>query len=160
MKTVKLKKYGKENRLDYSRESDILPIPYLIGTQKESYKEFLENGLGELYREIFPVLSTNGMRSIDVLEYEICKDDIKYSPYECRIRELNYEAPVKAHIRMINKTTKEVVEDYINMGNIPIMTKEGTFIINGTEKVVVTQLVRSPGCYYESEYDEIHRRDD
>lgn len=144
-------------RMSFSRINEILEVPNLIEIQKESYNWFLENGLKEVFRDISPITDYTGNLMLEFIDYAI-EDSPKYSEQECKERDANYAAPLKAKVRLINKETGEVKEQEIFMGDFPLMTDKGTFIINGAERVIVSQLVRSPGIYYAMEVDKTGKK--
>jgi DNA-directed RNA polymerase subunit beta len=145
-------KIGNKERMSYSRIEEILEIPNLIEIQQESYRWFLEEGLGEVFNDISPIEDYTGNLILEFVDYRL-EDTPKYSVEESKERDMTYSAPIKVKVRLINKETGEVKEQEVFMGDFPIMTQTGTFIINGAERVIVSQLVRSPGVYYHSEYD-------
>lgn len=150
-------KYGKRVRMSYSRIEEILELPDLIEVQKESYKWFIEEGLKEVFEDISPIQDYTGNLILEFVDYYIGKEP-KYTEEEARERDATYSAPLKVKVRLINKETGEVKEQEVFMGDFPLMTKKGTFIINGAERVVVSQLVRSPGVYYSEEIDKSGKR--
>lgn len=145
-------KIGNKERMSYSRIEEILEVPNLIEIQQESYRWFLEEGLGEVFNDISPIEDYTGNLILEFVDYRL-EDSPKYSVEEAKERDMTYSAPIKVKVRLINKDTGEVKEQEVFMGDFPIMTDTGTFIINGAERVIVSQLVRSPGVYYKSEYD-------
>ena len=144
---------GKNQRMSYARIDEVLEMPNLIEVQKNSYNWFLEEGLKEVLRDISPITDYTGNLILEFIDYKLETNRIKYSVEECKERDTNYAAPLKAKVRLINKETGEVKEQEIFMGDFPLMTEQGTFIINGAERVIVSQLVRSPGIYYAMEHD-------
>lgn len=150
-------KIGNKERMSYSRIEEILEIPSLIEIQKESYDWFLEEGLGEVFGDISPIEDYTGNLILEFVDYKLGEEP-KYSVAESKERDMTYSAPIKVKVRLINKETGEVKEQEVFMGDFPIMTETGTFIINGAERVIVSQLVRSPGVYYNSEYDKSGNR--
>ncbi|HHY95000.1 MAG TPA: DNA-directed RNA polymerase subunit beta, partial [Firmicutes bacterium] len=142
---------GRRERVNFGRISEVLEIPDLIEVQRKSYEWFLREGLRELLRDISPIQDFTGNLVLEFLEPEITKP--KYSVEECKERDVTYAAPLKVKVRLINKETGEVKEQHVFMGDFPLMTEQGTFIINGAERVVVSQLVRSPGAYYSAQPD-------
>ena len=144
--------YGKRVRMSYSRIEEVLELPDLIEVQKSSYDWFIEEGLKEVFEDISPVQDYTGNLILEFVNYHLSKS-IKYDENEARERDANYSAPLKVKVRLINKETGEVKEQEVFMGDLPLMTEKGTFIINGAERVVVSQLVRSPGVYYVQEID-------
>ncbi len=150
-------KIGNKERMSYSRIEEILEIPSLIEIQKESYRWFLEEGLGEVFGDISPIEDYTGNLILEFVDYKL-DEEPKYSVEESKERDMTYSAPIKLKVRLINKETGEVKEQEVFMGDFPLMTETGTFIINGAERVIVSQLVRSPGVYYNSEYDKSGNR--
>ena len=144
---------GKNQRMSYAKIDEVLEMPNLIEVQKNSYNWFLEEGLKEVLRDISPITDYTGNLILEFIDYKLEKTKIKYSVEECKERDTNYAAPLKARVRLINKETGEIKEQEIFMGDFPLMTEQGTFIINGAERVIVSQLVRSPGIYYAMEHD-------
>ena len=130
-------------------------MPDLIEIQKDSYKWFLKDGLKEVFADISPIADYSGHLSLEFVDFALCEDDVKYSIEECKERDATYAAPLKVKVRLYNKETEEIKEHEIFMGDLPIMTATGTFVINGAERVIVSQLVRSPGIYYEIGHDKI-----
>ena len=150
-------KVGKKTRYSFSKIKEVLPMPNLIDMQKDSYKWFLEEGLREVFRDISPIESFTGTLSLEFVDYSL-DEEPKYSIEECKDRDVNYAAPLRVKVRLTNKETGEIKEQDIFMGDFPIMTDGGTFIINGVERVIVSQLVRSPGPYYVSGDDKAGRK--
>ena len=144
---------GRNQRMSYAKIDEVLEMPNLIEVQKNSYNWFLEEGLKEVLRDISPITDYTGNLILEFIDYKLERNRIKYSLEECKERDTNYAAPLKARVRLINKETGEVKEQEIFMGDFPLMTEQGTFIINGAERVIVSQLVRSPGIYYAMEHD-------
>jgi DNA-directed RNA polymerase subunit beta len=144
---------GRTTRMSYSKIKEVLEMPNLIEVQKNSYKWFLEEGLREVFDDISPIQDYTGNLILEFPSYKIEDDNPKYSVEECKERDATYSAPLKVKVRLINKETGEVKEQEIFMGDFPLMTENGTFIINGAERVIVSQLVRSPGIYYSSKLD-------
>ena len=149
------KKFGKNIRMSYSRQKEVLDMPNLIEVQKNSYKWFLDEGLKEVFEDISPITDYSGHLSLEFVDFVLCEDDKKYSIEECKERDATYAAPLKVKVRLYNKETDEIKEHDIFMGDLPLMTATGTFVINGAERVIVSQLVRSPGIYYEIGHDKI-----
>jgi len=143
---------GKNVRMSYSRINEVIDMPNLIEIQKNSYNQFLEEGLREVFRDVSPITDYTGNLILEFVDYSI-DDKPKYTVEECKERDATYSAPLKGKVRLINKETGEVKEQEIFMGDFPLMTENGTFIINGAERVIVSQLVRSPGIYYSMKYD-------
>ena len=149
---------GKGVRMSYSKQKEVLEMPNLIEVQTDSYKWFLEEGLNEVFRDISPIADYNGNLSLEFVSFELCRDDVKYSIEECKERDATYAAPLKVKVRLHNNETEEISEHDIFMGDLPLMTATGTFIINGAERVIVSQLVRSPGIYYGIAHDKIGKK--
>ncbi len=149
---------GKNTRMTYARQKEVLEMPNLIEVQKNSYQWFLDEGLKEVFDDISPISDYSGHLSLEFVDFELCEDDIKYSIEKCKERDANYAAPLKVRVRLINKEKDEITEHEIFMGDLPLMTETGTFIINGAERVIVSQLVRSPGIYYAISHDKIGKR--
>ncbi|HHW47509.1 MAG TPA: DNA-directed RNA polymerase subunit beta, partial [Clostridiaceae bacterium] len=148
---------GKSVRMSYSRIDEVLEMPNLIEVQKNSYRNFLEEGLREVFRDISPITDYTGNLILEFVDYSI-DGSPKYSVEECKERDATYAAPLKVKVRLINKETGEVKEQDIFMGDFPLMTENGTFIINGAERVIVSQLVRSPGIYYAVKIDKTGKK--
>jgi len=146
-------KLGRNERMSYSRIEEVLDMPNLIEVQKNSYKWFQEEGLREVFNDVSPITDYTGNLILEFPDYKIETDNPKYSVEECKERDTTYSAPLKVKVRLINKETGEVKEQEIFMGDFPLMTDNGTFIINGAERVIVSQLVRSPGIYYAKKLD-------
>ena len=146
---------GKGVRMSYSKQKEVLEMPNLIAVQTDSYKWFLEEGLNEVFRDISPISDYNGNLSLEFVSFELCRDDVKYSIEACKERDTTYAAPLKVKVRLHNKETEEISEHDIFMGDLPLMTETGTFVINGAERVIVSQLVRSPGIYYGISHDKL-----
>ena len=144
--------YGKRVRMSYSRIEEVLDLPDLIEIQKASYEQFIKEGLKEAFEDISPIEDYTGELVLEIVDYYV-SNELKYDEKEARERDANYSAPLKVKVRLINKETGEVKEQEVFMGDLPLMTDKGTFIINGAERVVVSQLVRSPGVYYVVELD-------
>ena len=145
-------------RMSYQRQEEVLQMPDLIEVQKDSYKWFLEEGFREALADISPITDYSGRLSLEFVDYVLAEDEIKHTIEECKERDLTYEAPVKIKVRLHNKEKEEISEHEIFMGNFPLMTETGTFVINGAERVIVSQLVRSPGIYYGIAHDKIGKR--
>jgi len=139
--------------MSYSKIDEVLEMPNLIEVQKNSYQWFLDEGLREVLRDVSPITDYTGNLIMEFIDYSLDMDNIKYSIEECKERDATYSAPLKVKVRLINKETGEVKEQEIFMGDFPLMTETGTFVINGAERVIVSQLVRSPGIYYSMERD-------
>ena len=146
-------------RISYARQDDVLEVPNLIEIQKDSYEWFLREGLAEVFEDISPIEDYSDQLSLEFVDYQLCRDDIKYSIEECKERDATYAAPLKVQVRLHNKETDEIAQRRdIFMGDLPLMTETGTFIINGAERVIVSQLVRSPGIYYGIAHDKIGKK--
>ncbi len=158
MKRVKPVKSGKGIRMSYAKQREVLDMPNLIEVQKNSYQWFLDAGLKEVFDDISPIADYSGHLSLEFTDFTLCKDDVKYSIDECKERDATYAAPLKVRVRLINKETDEINEHEIFMGDLPLMTETGTFVINGAERVIVSQLVRSPGIYYGIGHDKIGKK--
>ncbi|NLY18267.1 MAG: DNA-directed RNA polymerase subunit beta [Clostridiaceae bacterium] len=149
---------GKTTRMSFSRINEVLEMPNLIEVQKNSYNWFLEEGLREVLRDVSPISDYTGNLVMEFIDYSLDTDNIKYTVEECKERDTTYSAPLKVKVRLINKETGEVKEQDIFMGDFPLMTETGTFVINGAERVVVSQLVRSPGIYYSMDRDKTGKK--
>ena len=148
-------KAGKGLRMSYSRQKEVLQMPNLIEVQKNSYQWFLDEGLKEAFADISPITDYSGHLSLDFVDFTLCEDDVKYTIPECKERDATYAAPLKVKVRLHNKETDEINEHEIFMGDLPLMTETGTFVSNGAERVIVSQLVRSPGIYYGIAHDKV-----
>ena len=146
---------GKSFRMSFSRQKEVLEMPNLIEIQKDSYQWFLDEGLKEVFRDISPISDFAGHLSLEFVDFTLCKNDIKYTIEECKERDATYAAPLKVRVRLCNKDKDEINEHEIFMGDLPLMTDTGSFVINGAERVIVSQLVRSPGIYYGIGHDKI-----
>ena len=151
-------KTGKSFRMSYSRQEEVLEMPNLIEVQKDSYKWFLDEGLKEVFDDISPIADYSGHLSLEFVDFTLCEDDVKYTIDECKERDATYAAPLKVRVRLYNKENVEINEHEIFMGDLPLMTKTGTFVINGAERVIVSQLVRSPGIYYGIAHDKFGKK--
>ncbi|MDE7015355.1 MAG: DNA-directed RNA polymerase subunit beta, partial [Kineothrix sp.] len=149
---------GKDIRMSYSRQKEVLEMPNLIEVQKYSYRWFLEEGLKEVFDDISPIADYSGHLSLEFVDFELCEKEVKYSIEKCKERDATYAAPLKVKVRLYNKEKEEISEHEIFMGDLPLMTETGTFVINGAERVIVSQLVRSPGIYYAIGHDKIGKR--
>lgn len=158
MKRIKPVKSGRGIRMSYAKQREVLEMPNLIEVQKNSYQWFLDSGLKEVFDDISPIADYSGHLSLEFTDFTLCKDDVKYSIDECKERDATYAAPLKVRVRLINKETDEINEHEIFMGDLPLMTETGTFVINGAERVIVSQLVRSPGIYYGIGHDKIGKK--
>ena len=148
---------GKKHRMSFSRINEILGMPDLIEVQKDSYRQFVEKGFGEVLDDISPIKDYTEKLVLEFVGYNIDKEHPKYSIAECKERDVNYSAPLRVSVRLINTETGEVKQQEVYMGDFPLMTDQGTFIINGAERVIVSQLVRSPGAYYTDTIDKLGR---
>ena len=146
---------GKSVRMSYSRQKEVLQMPNLIEIQKDSYQWFLDEGLKEAFDDISPITDFAGHLSLEFVDFTLCKDDVKYTIEECKERDATYAAPLKVKVRLYNKDKDEMNEHEIFMGDLPLMTDTGSFVINGAERVIVSQLVRSPGIYYGIGHDKV-----
>ena len=145
-------------RMSYSRQKEVLEMPNLIEVQKNSYQWFLDEGLKEVFDDISPIEDYGGQMSLSFVDYELCEEDVKYSIEKCKERDATYAAPLYVKVRFFKKDNNEISEHRIFMGDLPIMTDTGTFVINGAERVIVSQLVRSPGIYYTIDHDKLGKR--
>ena len=149
---------GKNMRMSYARRKEVLEMPNLIEIQKNSYKWFLDEGLKEVFDDISPISDYSGHLSLEFVDFELCEEDVKYSIEKCKERDATYAAPLKVEVGLYNKEKEEISEHEIFMGDLPLMTETGTFVINGAERVIVSQLVRSPGIYYGIGHDKIGKK--
>ena len=146
---------GKNIRMSYSRQKEVLAMPNLIEVQKNSYQWFIEDGLKEAFADISPIRDRSEQLELEFVDFTLCKEDTKYTIPECKARDATYAAPLKVKVRLLNKVNGEMLEHEIFMGDLPLMTDTGTFVINGAERVIVSQLVRSPGIYYDIAHDKM-----
>lgn len=151
-------KTGKSMRMSYQRQKEVLEMPNLIEVQKDSYQWFLDEGLNEVFDDISPIADYGGKLSLEFIDFTFDEKDAKYTIEQCKERDVTYAAPLKVRVRLINKETEEINEHEIFMGDLPLMTATGTFVINGAERVIVSQLVRSPGIYYAIAHDKVGKR--
>ena len=149
---------GKSMRMSYQRQKEVLEMPNLIEVQKDSYQWFLDEGLKEGIDDISPIADYGGKLSLEFIDFTLCVDDAKYTIEQCKERDVTYAAPLKVRVRLINKENDEINEHEIFMGDLPLMTETGTFVINGAERVIVSQLVRSPGIYYAISHDKVGKK--
>ena len=149
---------GKSTRMSFSRQKEVLEMPNLIEVQKDSYQWFLDDGLKEVFADISPITDYSGQLSLEFVDFKLCEEDVKYSIEECKERDATYAAPLKVRVRLYNKTDDKIIEHEIFMGDLPLMTATGTFVINGAERVIVSQLVRSPGIYYGITHDKFGKK--
>ena len=155
---IRMTAAGRNTRMTYARQKEVLEMPNLIEVQKNSYQWFLDEGLKEVFDDISPISDYSGHLSLEFVDFELCEDDVKYSIEKCKERDATYAAPLKVKVRLINKEKDEITEHEIFMGDLPLMTATGTFVINGAERVIVSQLVRSPGIYYGIGHDKIGKK--
>ena len=151
-------KAGKGVRMSYARQKEVLEMPNLIEIQKDSYGWFLDEGLREVFRDISPISDFSGHLSLEFIDFTLCRDDVKYTIEECKERDATLAAPLKVKVRLINEESGEINEHEIFMGDLPLMTDTGSFVINGAERVIVSQLVRSPGIYYGIAHDKLGKK--
>ena len=149
---AKDKKYGKTIRKNFARYEEVMEMPNLLEIQKSSYRWFLETGLRDVFTDVGCITDNAGTLELSFIDYKM-DEPPKYDVEECKARDVNYAAPLKVSVRLRNKETEEIKEQEIFMGDFPLMTDAGTFIVNGAERVVVSQIVRSPGIYYGKEID-------
>ena len=149
---------GKSFRMSYQRQKEVLQMPNLIEVQKDSYHWFLNEGLKEVFSDISPIEDYSGKLSLEFVDFKLCENDVKYTIEECAERDATYAAPLRVKVRLHNKENDEISEHEIFMGDLPLMTATGTFVINGAERVIVSQLVRSPGIYYGITHDKLGKR--
>ena len=151
-------KSGKGYRMSYAKQKDVLDMPNFIEVQKNSYNWFLTDGLREAFRDISPITDYSGQYSLEFVDFQFCKNDLKYSIEECKERDATYAAPLRVKVRLRVKDAPDMPEYEIFMGDLPLMTETGTFVINGAERVIVSQLVRSPGIYYDITHDKVGKK--
>ena len=151
-------KSGKSMRMSFGRSKEVLQMPNLIEIQKDSYQWFLNEGLKEVFEDISPIADFSGHLSLEFGKFRLCKDEIKYTIEECKERDATYAAPLKVTVKLYNKEKDEIKDHEIFMGDLPLMTDTGSFVINGAERVIVSQLVRSPGIYYGIAHDKVGKR--
>ncbi len=152
---IKPIKSGKSSRMSFSRKKEVLDMPNLIEVQRDSYQWFLDEGLREAFADISPITDYSGKLSLEFTDFALDREGAKYTIEECKERDATYAAPLKVRVRLYNKETDEINEHEIFMGDLPLMTETGTFVINGAERVIVSQLVRSPGIYYGIDHDKV-----
>ncbi|HBY20554.1 MAG TPA: DNA-directed RNA polymerase subunit beta, partial [Clostridiales bacterium] len=160
MKKVRIKpeRSGNAIRMSYARTGEVAEMPDFIDIQKESYKWLIKEGLEEVFYDISPIIDYNNNLVLEFMDFQIEKDKIKYSIEECKARDMTYAAPLRVKVRLYNKETQEIKEQNIFIADFPLMTETGSFVINGAERVVVSQLVRSPGIYYKIDYDKLGKQ--
>lgn len=151
-------KVGRRTRMSFSKINEVIDMPNLIELQLDSYKGFLEEGLKEVFDDVNPITDYTGNLVLEFIDYKLDYENIKYTVEECKERDATYAAPLKVKVRLVNKETGEVKDQEVFMGDFPLMTDQGTFIINGAERVIVSQLVRSPGVYYAETIDKSGKR--
>ncbi len=151
-------KAGKSFRMSFARQKEVLEMPNLIEIQKDSFQWFVEEGLKEVFDDISPITDFAGHLSLEFVNFTLCKDEVKYSIEECKDRDATYAAPLKVKVRLYNKDKEEINEHEIFMGDLPLMLDTGSFVINGAERVIVSQLVRSPGIYYTIAHDKLGKK--
>ena len=153
MVNVKPVQLGKNTRMSFAKIDEVLEMPTLIEIQKNSYAWFLKEGLKEVFDDVSGITDFNNTLVLDFVDYQLDDNSPNYSVSECKERDATYSAPLKVKARLLNKETGEIKESEVFMGDFPLMTSSGTFVINGAERVIVSQLVRSPGVYYKMDYD-------
>ena len=146
---------GKGMRMSYSRQKEVLEMPNLIEVQKDSYQWFLNEGLKEAFADISPIADYSGNLRLEFVGFRLCENEVKYTIPECKERDATYAAPLRVMVRLHKEGSKEIKDYEIFMGDLPLMTETGTFVINGAERVIVSQLVRSPGIYYDIAHDKV-----
>ena len=154
---IKDVKFGRTTRKDFSKVGDFIEMPNLIKVQKDSYDWFIEEGLGEVLKDISPIIDYSGNLVLEFFDYYM-EEKTKYTEEEAKERDATYSTRLHVKVRLINRETGEIKEQEIYLGDFPVMTESGTFIINGAERVVVSQLVRSPGCYYATDFDKTGKK--
>lgn len=152
MANVKPVQLGSTTRMSFSKINEVLDMPNLIEVQKNSYQWFLDQGLREVFQDVAAITDYTGNLVLEFVDYRL-DDTPKYTVEQCKERDVTYAAPLRVKARLLNKETGEIKESEVFMGDFPLMTESGTFIINGAERVIVSQLVRSPGVYYGMNYD-------
>ncbi len=157
MVKVKPVQLGKTKRMSFSKINEVIEMPNLIGIQRDSYDWFLSDGIKEVFKDVSPITDQNGRFELSFIDYRL-DDKTKYTIAECKERDATYAAPLRVTARLLNKETGELMDNEIYMGDLPLMTESGTFVINGSERVVVSQLVRSPGVYYGFDYDKTGKK--
>lgn len=149
---------GKSLRMSYSRQKEVLEMPNLIEVQKDSYRWFLEEGLKEVFADISPITDYSGHLSLEFTDFTLCENEVKYTISECKERDATYAAPLKVKVRLYNWKQMKLMSMRSLWGELPLMTETGTFVINGAERVIVSQLVRSPGIYYGIAHDKVGKK--
>ena len=150
---VKTVQFGKRTRMSFSKINEVIDMPNLIEIQKDSYKWFIEEGLKEVFRDMSSITDYTGNLVLDFIDYRL-DEKPKYDVTECKARDTTYAAPLRVRARLMNNETHEIKESEVFMGDFPLMTEAGTFVINGAERAIVSQLVRSPGAYFDMQLDE------
>lgn len=150
-------KLGRNTRMSYGKINEVLEMPNLIEIQINSYNWFLKEGLKEVFHDVSPIADYNANLLLEFIDYRL-DDEPKYDIEECKERDATYAAPLRVKVRLINKESGEIKEQEIFMGDFPLMTPSGTFIINGAERVIVSQLVRAPSVYYSQEFDKLGKK--
>ena len=158
MVNVKPVKLGETQRMSFAKIDEVIEMPNLIEIQKKSYQWFLEEGLKEVFKDVSGISDYTGNLVLDFTSYHLDEDHPNYSVKECKERDATYSAPLRATVRLLNKESGEIKESEVFMGDFPLMTDSGTFVINGAERVIVSQLVRSPGVYYKMEQDKVGKK--
>lgn len=153
MVNVKPVKLGNTERMSFGKIEEVIDMPNLIEVQKESYRWFLEEGLKEVFKDVSGITDYQDNLVLDFVDYKLDVDHPNYSVIECKVRDATYSAALRVTARLLNKSTGEIKESNVFMGDFPLMTPSGTFVINGAERVIVSQLVRSPGVYYKMDHD-------
>ena len=153
MVNVKPVKLGNTERMSFGKIDEVIDMPNLIEVQKESYRWFLEEGLKEVFKDVSGITDYQDNLVLDFIDYTLDVDHPNYSVIECKVRDATYSAALRVTARLLNKSTGEIKESNVFMGDFPLMTPSGTFVINGAERVIVSQLVRSPGVYYKMDHD-------
>ena len=145
--------YGKTLRKSFARTEEIMQMPNLLEIQKSSYQWFLDTGLRDVFKDVEAIRDYSGNLELSFIDYSMSPADAKYNVEECKARDATYAAPLKVRVRLRNRETDEIKEQEIFMGDFPLMTDSGTFVINGAERVIVSQIVRSPGVYFDKLLD-------
>ncbi len=154
MVDVKPVKLGRNERMSFGKIDEVIQMPHLLDIQRKSYQWFLEEGLREVFKDVSGITDYTGNLVLDFMDYELDVDKPNYSVIECKERDATYSAALRVTARLLNKETGEIKESNVFMGDFPLMTDSGTFVINGAERVIVSQLVRSPGVYYKMDRDD------
>jgi DNA-directed RNA polymerase subunit beta len=149
---------GKRTRMSFAKVKDVTDMPNLIEVQLDSYEWFLREGLHEVFNDVSPISNFTGNLRLEFVDYKLDMQNIKYTVEQCKERDATYAAPLKVSVRLQNEETGEIKEQEVFMGDFPLMTEQGTFVINGAERVIVSQLVRSPGVYYNYSRDKTGKK--